>query len=382
MPTTFPRVNPGQVIRAADFNQVLAALEDLYSQIGAVSTTAVSITSFMPPGPVKVGDQVTILGRNFQYSIGAESVFFGGVPVNTFLSGSSDTQLIVNVPLLTNLPDQGQAVTVTVYNRTGSDSKQITVLPPPVLLQNGASVSAGAFTGTPTAGQTANFPFTVTSNLSQTRSITISATITPSSFQADLKVLNPSMQTLGQISLAPNTSTSFIVSFVIPAGATGQFGISAIATDVETGTPLNTSAQSTYTIGQQSQTDPNIQFGTIKLINSAQGQGNAYSSANNTITLPANSWVMMQVSTLFKGLGKYSVTATVGASATGWTSTLVYPGPGQVLDYSVSLPATATNLQFNVITGAGPLGSGQLTLQVQAQGQTTSNSVSFNVASA
>jgi hypothetical protein len=379
MATQFTPVKPGDVITASQWNQVLAAIEDLYSQIGAVSTTAVAITAFMPPGPVKVQDQVTILGRNFQYSIGAQSVFFGGVPINSFLLGSSDTQLVVNVPELTNLPAQGQAITVTVYNRTSSDSKQITVIPPPLSVSGGASVSALSFTGTPAPnGQPTNFTYTISNLLDQTRSISISALVTPSSLQNSVQVLGTNQQALGQISLGPNVTQSFIVAVTIPAGVSGSLGLTVTAIDVATGTAMGSSGTSNYTIGQASTTDPNIVFGRISVAQAAAGQGNAYSPSNNTISLPANSWISLNIATIFQAAAQYSVNASV--SGTAWTATMVNPAPNQLLDFSSGAPVNA-NVQFNVVTGPNPATTGQLQIQAQTQGQTTHmTSLSFNLA--
>ena len=64
MPTQFPRVNPGDVIKANQWNAILDAVEYLYGQLGTVATSNVQITGFMPPGPVNVGDPLSVLGRN------------------------------------------------------------------------------------------------------------------------------------------------------------------------------------------------------------------------------------------------------------------------------------------------------------------------------
>jgi hypothetical protein len=377
MATTFPRVSPGDVITAAEWNQVLSALEDLYSQIGAVSTTAVAITGFMPPGTVKVGDQITVLGRNFQYSIGAQSLFFGGVQVNSFLVGSSDTQLVVNVPQLTNLPDQGESITVTAYNRTTSATAPLTVAPAPTSLSGGVPVSAVPFTGTANAGQTSDFAYVVTSNLGVTRSVNISATIVPSTLQGSIQLLNgPGGQPLGQLSLTPNVSVPVTVALALPAGTTGSFTLTVDAIDILTGSNLGSSAVSTYVVGQASQTDPNIQFGALRLTNFSPGQGNALSGS--TITLPANSFATVQIVTSFKAAAEYSVTATL-TNASGWQVTMVTPPPGQVLNFTQGVPPSTT-VSFTVQTLASPAGGGQLQIQAQTQGQSKVASLGLNLA--
>ncbi len=379
MPTTFPRVNAGDVITAVQWNQVLAALEDIYSQIGTVSSTGVAITGFTPPGPVKAGDMLTILGRNFEYTIGAQSVFFGGVPINTYLLGSSDTQLVINVPDMANIPAQGQSVTVTVYNRTTSDSKQIEVVPPPVSLTGGVPVSGVPFTGTPTAGQTASFSFVVTSNLSTTRAVNVTATVTPASLQPFASVLNASGNPYGQLSLQANASVTAVVALAIPTTQAGSFTITVNAVDVATGTILGSSGTSNYTIGQQSQTDPNIQFGNITLAGFSTGQGNALQG--NVVTLPASgsSFATIAVETTFLAAAKYDFTTSL-ANVTGWTVTMLNPPPpAQELDFSTGTPPVTTVVRFR-IDAASPAAGSQLQMNAQTNGQTKTASLGFTLA--
>jgi len=344
-----------------------------------VSSTAVAITGFTPPGPVKAGDLLTIFGRNFEYTIGAQSVFFGGVPINTFLLGSSDTQFVVNVPDLANIPAQGQSVTVTVYNRTTSDSKQIEVIPPPVSLTGGVPVSAVPFTGTPTAGQTSNFSFVLTSNLSAIRSVNVIATVTPASLQPFASVLNAGGNSFGQFSLQPNASVTAVVALAIPQVQTGNFSLTVNAIDVATGNILGSSGTSTYTVGQQSQTDPNIQFGNITLAGFSTGQGNALQG--NVVTLPAagSSFVTIAMETTFLAAAKYDFTTSL-SNRTGWNVTMLNPPPpAQQLDFSTGTPPVTTLVRFRIDAASPPAGS-QLQMNALTNGQTKTASLGFTLA--
>jgi hypothetical protein len=375
MAINFPTVSPGDVITAEQWNQVTAAIVDLYSQIGAVSNTQVAITGFMPPGPVKVGDQVTIQGRNFQYSIGAQSVFFGGAPINSFLLGSSDTQLVVNVPDPGNLPDQGQPVTVTVYNRSGSDSRQITVVPAPIPVVGSTPVSAVPFTGTPNAGATTKFSFVVTSNMSVARTLSVTATVSPSAWQGLVQMLTPGNQPLGQISLAPNASTPVVVALAIPAGTANgtPFSLTVNVTDVGTGNVVGSSATSSYSVAQASQVDPNIQFGKFTAIGGQLG-----ALHGSTVTLAANTFTVLQVEVSFKAAAKYSVTAPL-TSAAGWQTTMLDPPAGTPLDFTAGAPPTST-IRVRIDAQAAPTSGGQMQVVAQTMNQPLSTALGFTLA--
>jgi hypothetical protein len=385
MATTFPRVKAGDVIRHDDWNQVLAAIEDLYSRITTPDPTAVAITGFAPPGPVSVGDPLTIQGRNFQFSIGSLRLFFDGVAVNAFNLGSSDTQLLINVPDIPNLPQQGRQVNVSVYNRTSNDQQQITVIPIPVPLSGIVTVSAQSFSGTPTAGgPPTTFPFVVTSGLSVPRALTLRPTVSVSAWQNLVQVLDattstPQVISGGQIKLSPNQSMSVLVSIAIPSTAGGTpFGVALDAIDALTGANFGSSGTKSYTVGKASQDDPNVQFGQISLVDfQPPGQSNVLSG--NTITLLQGGSAIIRVVGTFKAATKYTV-SIANQNATGWSApTLNIPSDGQ-FDFSAAVPPPQ-NLQFTVQATSTAVSGGQVVLQAQTAGQTQfSTTLGLNLA--
>src|SRR6185369_1788293 len=79
---------------------------------------AVVITAVVPSGPVHLGDELRLIGRNFGIAA-LNSININGTPVTGFKPGSSDTLLIFNVPAVQGVPAQGQTATLNLSNPNG-----------------------------------------------------------------------------------------------------------------------------------------------------------------------------------------------------------------------------------------------------------------------
>jgi hypothetical protein len=130
------QVRPGELITAELINQILAQLEGLETRIvtleaagGGVTTgPSVVITGLQPSGSVPVQSELRILGRNFGLP-SANVVTIDGVPVGQIKSGSTDTLLIVDVPLIGGVAEQGKTVTLTVSNPSGFAQTSLVIVP-------------------------------------------------------------------------------------------------------------------------------------------------------------------------------------------------------------------------------------------------------------
>ena len=95
-------VNPGELIEALEWNELVAAINNLDSRVSVLEQggtgLAPQITQVLPSGPVTAGDTIRIYGSHFDFLAGGQSVFFGKTRAVSFLGGSSDTLLIVMVP--------------------------------------------------------------------------------------------------------------------------------------------------------------------------------------------------------------------------------------------------------------------------------------------
>lgn len=133
MSQQFTRVRPGDLITADMINKVIDQLGLLENRVTALEAVApggdaVVITGLLPSGPVSLGTELRIVGRNFGLP-GTNVVTIDNSDVSQFKAGSSDTQLIFNVPLLQGIPAQGKVVTLTVSNDIGFASTSMIVVP-------------------------------------------------------------------------------------------------------------------------------------------------------------------------------------------------------------------------------------------------------------
>jgi hypothetical protein len=134
------QVRPGELITAELINQILAELESLQVRVtkleaGVVNpipvSTPVDITDLLPHGPLHVGDELTIVGKNFLSPAENNTVSVAGVQINPslFKFSSDNAHLIFDIPPVPGLASISQPVLVQVSNKNGSDSASLTLLP-------------------------------------------------------------------------------------------------------------------------------------------------------------------------------------------------------------------------------------------------------------
>src|SRR5215475_14098023 len=96
------QVNPGDLIRAEDYNQLVAGVNDLRVRVerleaadsgGDDGIIGAPIIDTVNPIAPHIGDTVVVTGSLFDYTIGASRAALDGLPV-TLLGGSSDKVLI------------------------------------------------------------------------------------------------------------------------------------------------------------------------------------------------------------------------------------------------------------------------------------------------
>src|SRR4051794_12953871 len=120
-------VQPGELITAVLVNEVIDKLVDVDARLTALETTgsrpgAVEIDA-VSPSTVQVGDFITVVGKNFGFTLGATRVRFNGIAPFEFGTGSNDSVLIVKVPELgQTMPNDGITVELSVSNATSSDN--------------------------------------------------------------------------------------------------------------------------------------------------------------------------------------------------------------------------------------------------------------------
>ena len=378
MATQFPRVKSGDVITAQQWNSVLDALDYLYGQIGSVATNNVQITGFMPPGPVNVGDPLSVLGQNFEYSIGAIGLYFDSVRINSFLQGSGDSQLNVTVPDIPNLPPGGRLVTVTAYNRTSNDQKTITVVPIPIPLSGFVDVIPG-ISDTTQPGATADFQFTLNSRANQTATFTVAGNLDQQGWQTQILAADKSSLSNAQLQLVPFQPATVYVRLTLPQNAQNGTAFNLTVNVSSGGTVYGTTGPVTHTVGTaDTPPDPSITVGQ------ASGNPPADLQQGSTISVAANGVVIITVPTTFTFTPQaaYNVSIAPLGPLTNWQVTVQNPTgtAGSSSNGTFTPPiGNVQNLRFEVQPSAGASATGTLQLKIQRLGATVAAIKNFPV---
>lgn len=197
MANLFEDVQPGDLIMANLMNQVLAKLKSLEDRVAALETAgsdAVVIHQVLPPGSVRIGQELRVLGRNFGVLTGSAVVFIDDVPVTAYKAGSNNETLIFNIPDVPNVPLGGRSAVLTVGNRTSSVTRTITLLPAQPLQGAVDVIWLGVEPTTLTPNNPATFRFRLRSRTNLDATYTISPVVSVADnlqeWQNNLQVLD------------------------------------------------------------------------------------------------------------------------------------------------------------------------------------------------
>ncbi|HEY1902802.1 MAG TPA: hypothetical protein VGG56_10245 [Terracidiphilus sp.] len=294
----FTPVNPGDLITAAFFNQVLGSFDSRISALEAslgASSGAIVITGLSPAGPLHMGDTLTVLGQNFGMP-SEVTVTVGGVAVNgsSFLPGSGNNALVFQIPPVQGIPPQGQLVNLVVSNpNSAAPPYPFTLLPYVLTIPTGqvlVNMTGAPGVGTITAGNSYNFTFTLTSSTSLADVYSLTATLDANSTAAGWSAtpVDGSGNALKQISIAQgqNTTTTVTVSVKVPAeaaaGSTAQVTLTVTSQTNSTG--LVGSGSTAVTVGGA---PPPVNTIAIAIAGvAATGLAGATNQGNTSITLP------------------------------------------------------------------------------------------------
>ena len=328
MPINLETVEPGDLILAEDWNELVTCVMELDQRLAILEAQvntdgSVEILSITPVGTLEVNQVVNVFGRNFQFSIGGHRVFIGGVAVNTFLPGSNDTRLVFNIPAIPGLPDQGETQTLQITNTFSSAEVPVFIQPESQDVEGGVDVF---FLGVNPTTPEANAPITFQYRIASRANITADFAITPNLIVPDnqalweerLQILDENLNviTTGLIeSLQPAAERIFHVRITsIPDVAAGtQFSLSVSA---GAGTVSGTSGLETLSVGEATEPqDDTISVGAI----SAQFLGTG-SFSDSTLVLGTGSSALVTMQVTFTVVGTYDVGATLGENTAGWTA--------------------------------------------------------------
>lgn len=172
-------VQSGELITADLINQLIDDVESLDARVTVLeqqgTTGGVVEIDAVYPDPVHAEQDVTIIGKNFGFSVGATRVFFNGLSPSTLRSGSSDTVLVCPVPDVPGLADAGTGVQLSVANARSAATETITILPVQREQVGDASIDFSGVSPDPTIpGQNNDFAFSLHSDALLPATLTLS----------------------------------------------------------------------------------------------------------------------------------------------------------------------------------------------------------------
>lgn len=306
-------VRPGDLVTADLMNRVLGRLASVEQRLddldGAPSDDRVAITGLLPSGPLRVGQRVEVLGRNFQFSAGGHRVFFDGVRVDAFDRTSSDTRLVLDVPPLRGLPAGGADVVLTVAGGNRVAERTVRVRPRERALMGNVDIGwVGVEPETPQAGRQLRVEFRLASRASQTATFALSAR--SSLAGAPPRLLGEDGGPVQELVLEPDGRPMAAFAVLdVPASATGGFTVTVSAASGD----VRGSATQPFEVGEEAEPPD----GTITLDASAFEPPGAFDGT--TIRLAAGDVGRMTLSAEFTEAGTYDVAIGLVDGADGWT---------------------------------------------------------------
>ena len=389
-------VDPGDLIKAEDWNKLVAAINALDGRVADLETggsgRAPQITQVLPSGTVTAGDTIRIFGSNFDFTQGGHSVFFGNTRAVTFFAGSSDTLLIVRIPdVVEGATETGASLTLTVGNLVGTATLAITVRSKPVVTSGGIQFT---FLGTrpsatPTAGAQFFYDFELKSQASENLTVTLTPAIAvvlplpagvPDPGLPSLLVVmeGTTVRENGQIALAEGATKTVSLRLTLPANTNAlRYTLSVTASAPGVANKVESLPQ--QQVGQATeQPDPTIttlEFATIAEGDAAfSSNTGGVSGVDGTISVRQSNTAVIEMRAIFANINvgttnNYAVAVAIEGPAGGWSTTvdpvvqnpLPVPGPGGPVPIFIDITAPATPA------------TATLRLTLTRQGQATNN---------
>jgi hypothetical protein len=374
------KVQPGDLITSDLFNRLIDHLKLQDQRLTELegSLSAVVITDVIPPGLIRMGSEMRVLGRGFGVA-GQNTVLIESVMVNAFKAGSSDSLLIFNAPSVPNVPAEGKAVTLSVSNSRGFASTSIQIAQAEATTPEGSlQVTLAQTPSTPiVAGASFDFTYTLKAitNMEETYKLTpaveppvgTSASAWGLVVQDTSGVALPNSELLIPKGDPPSGAVRQVrVRVTVPSGLTGGSG------KLRLGVVSKRNAQFTgssgdfgFTLGSTS-TAPTIPMSQTLVSPAAARQ-------EGEVRAAAGARVLMQYTAEMTVAGTYTVTLTPqGDTGNLWGAklglgTAETPLTGQ---FSITGPGT-TNILLSVQPGASAPASVDLVLRITSSTNTS-----------
>lgn len=360
------KVNPGDLVAATSWNTLVDLVNNLEGRVSDLESggtrTAPRISQVLPSGAVTVGDQIRIYGSNFGYNAGSHSVFFGNTRATTFMDGSSDTLLIVQIPdPVEGATEGGTSLTMSVGNLYGFTTWALTIKSKPATASGGFQFSyQGSMPATPTQNAPILYNFELKSTYSENLTVTIAPTIQvvpplpPGVADPGLPGLLTILDGVtpvanGQVALPEGATKTISARLALPDGTQDlkySLSVRASAPNVQ---PVIEALPTIQQVGQAAeQWDPYLRSFEAPVF--VTGDGNfasdtgGISGVAGTLRIRQGTTATIRVPTRFSGIPAgvtyhYQIAPTFDTPANGWVA-VVNPATPNPLPASNGVPDT------------------------------------------
>ena len=312
-------VQPGALIRADLMNAIVDALAELDGRVAtlelatpATASHAVKITSVSPLSP-RVGDEMTVIGQNFDISTHAAVAHIGSTIVPSFKPESTDTKLVFTIPNVPDVAAGPKQVQLKVSNFATDATRVLTLQPKIEVFQGAIDIQYVDTTpATPKAGGTALVRFAAKSTGSPAVTVGLSGSV--STGWTGVQVVDdaspPQPIASHQITIPALGERDFALQVPIPAATAS--GTAFTLTVEAAGQGVSTSRIKQLTVGQPAPVeDPDIQ------IDFRSADGSAL--VGSVLRVPAGASTEVGLAVQFAKEGKYDIKAALEPITSKWT---------------------------------------------------------------
>ena len=390
----YQRVDPGDLITAAGFNQLLDALETLETRVlaleaGAPSGNQLTITRLEPvQAYYRIGDPLTVIGTNFELTQGNLRAFLGTSQILFFGSNSTDGRLEFVIPAVVGVQETGTPVNLRVANSTQEVLYPLVLRPALQVLFGDVDVEYRAVNPTTIVeNQPVTFQYRIRSRASDDADFLIDPLIGIGSnqnlWQSRLVVLDQDFNTLPSRLLRLSQQQERIVHVRIsqvPSGTTGtNFTLTVSASS---GGVSGSSGARSFQVGEAvPDQDNSIAINPDHVL---FGSGTL---AGDSLTVPAGASAVVVFNVDFSRMppmdsDTYNLTLALSPSGTAWQAEPFDTPTSYVISAADISPGTGRaqrSPQFTITAPASGSASARLDVIYQREGADANNLYALNL---